>query len=89
MNAKRRRCVNVPTANARIHGEVTNVATSSGWGFAWAVVLGVAVIGVLGYTFYKYRVRRYMDSEIRAIMAQYMPLGNEGEIPVHGSHGDI
>ncbi|CAH1418677.1 unnamed protein product [Lactuca virosa] len=34
-------------------------------------------------------VRRYMDSEIRAIMAQYMPLGNEGEILVHGSHGDI
>lgn len=34
-----------------------DVATSSGWGFAWAVVLGVAVIGVLGYTFYKYRVR--------------------------------
>ncbi|CAH1418634.1 unnamed protein product [Lactuca virosa] len=59
------------------HGK--DVATSVGWGFAWTVVLGVAAIGVVGYTFYKYRVRRYMDSEIRAIMSQYMPLGNEGE----------
>ncbi|KAI3788596.1 hypothetical protein L2E82_01367 [Cichorium intybus] len=66
-----------------------DVATSGGWGFAWAVVLGVAAFGVAGYTFYKYRMRRYMDSEIRAIMAQYMPLDNEGEVPVYGSHGDI
>ncbi|KAL7598125.1 hypothetical protein Lser_V15G25931 [Lactuca serriola] len=66
-----------------------HVAGSAEWGFAWTVVLGVAAIGIVGYTFYKYRVRRYMDSEIRAIMAQYMPLGNEGEVPVRGSHGEI
>lgn len=30
-----------------------------------------------------------MDSEIRAIMAQYMPLDNQGEIPGHVSRGDI
>lgn len=30
-----------------------------------------------------------MDSEIRAIMAQYMPLDNQGEVPNHIPHGDI
>lgn len=34
-------------------------------------------------------LQRYMDSEIRAIMAQYMPLDNQGEIPSHVSRGDI
>lgn len=35
-------------------------------------------------------LQRYMDSEIRAIMAQYMPLDNQGDIPVHhASRGDI
>lgn len=34
-------------------------------------------------------LQRYMDSEIRAIMAQYMPLDNQGEIPNHVPHGDI
>ncbi|KAJ8545023.1 hypothetical protein K7X08_017606 [Anisodus acutangulus] len=32
--------------------------------------------GVAGYIFYKYRLRSYMDSEIMAIMSQYMPLDN-------------
>ncbi|XP_024974302.1 vacuolar-sorting receptor 1-like isoform X2 [Cynara cardunculus var. scolymus] len=50
------------------------------------VLVGVSVGG---YTLYKYRVRRYMDSEIRAIMAQYMPLDGEGEVSVHGSLRDI
>lgn len=63
-----------------------DVKSSGGWGFAWSVVLGVIAIGVVAYTFYKYRVRRYMDSEIRAIMAQYMPLDNEGEVPVYRSN---
>nr|XP_043611186.1 vacuolar-sorting receptor 2-like [Erigeron canadensis] len=63
--------------------------TSSGWGFAWIFVLGLAAIGVVGYIFYKYRVRRYMDSEIRAIMAQYMPLDNPVEVPLNRSYGDI
>ncbi|CAN4083664.1 unnamed protein product [Withania somnifera] len=39
--------------------------------------LGIAVgAGVAGYIFYKYRLRSYMDSEIMAIMSQYMPLDN-------------
>lgn len=32
-------------------------------------------------------MQRYMDSEIRAIMAQYMPLDNQGEAPNHIPHG--
>ncbi|KVI03219.1 EGF-like calcium-binding [Cynara cardunculus var. scolymus] len=66
-----------------------NDNTSAGWGFGWGFVFGLAAIGVVGYTLYKYRVRRYMDSEIRAIMAQYMPLDGEGEVSVHGSLRDI
>lgn len=31
----------------------------------------------------KTRLRSYMDSEIRAIMAQYMPLDSQGEVPNH------
>ncbi|GAB4840859.1 Vacuolar-sorting receptor 6, variant 2 [Ancistrocladus abbreviatus] len=37
----------------------------------------VAAVGVAGYVFYKYRLRSYMDSEIMAIMSQYMPLDNQ------------
>ncbi|KAL7584500.1 vacuolar-sorting receptor 2 [Lactuca sativa] len=60
-----------------------------GWGFMWVIILGMAVAGVAGYAFYKYRIRTYMDSEIRAIMAQYMPLDNQAEIAVHASHGNV
>lgn len=35
---------------------------------------------------YNFVVQTYMDSEIRAIMAQYMPLDNQGEVEVHGTH---
>uniref|UniRef100_A0A7N0ZWS1 EGF-like calcium-binding domain-containing protein n=1 Tax=Kalanchoe fedtschenkoi TaxID=63787 RepID=A0A7N0ZWS1_KALFE len=69
----------------------TKTSSSFSWGFVWMIVLGLAASGVAGYAIYKYRIRRYMDSEIRAIMAQYMPLDNQGEIPTHtrASHGDI
>nr|GLL29919.1 vacuolar-sorting receptor 6 isoform X2 [Ipomoea trifida] len=40
---------------------------------AIAVALGA---GIAGYIFYKYRLRSYMDTEIMAIMSQYMPLDN-------------
>ncbi|CAN4081523.1 unnamed protein product [Withania somnifera] len=59
------------------------------WGLVWVIILGLAVAGVVAYAVYKYRIRRYMDSEIRAIMAQYMPLDNQGEVPNHLLHGDI
>ncbi|KAJ7950128.1 vacuolar sorting receptor-like 1 [Quillaja saponaria] len=48
------------------------------WGFLWMIFLILAAAGVGGYAVYKYRIRSYMDSEIRAIMAQYMPLDNQG-----------
>ena len=53
--------------------------------------LGLAAVGLVGFAVYKYRIRRYMDSEIRAIMAQYMPLDGQGEIPTHyaAPRGDI
>eukprot|EP00475_Leptophrys_vorax_P015176 TRINITY_DN2153_c0_g1_i1.p1 TRINITY_DN2153_c0_g1~~TRINITY_DN2153_c0_g1_i1.p1 ORF type:complete len:383 (-),score=8.94 TRINITY_DN2153_c0_g1_i1:349-1329(-) len=42
------------------------------------IVLGcMAVIGLVSFGIYKYRLRAYMDSEIRSIMAQYMPLDSQ------------
>lgn len=68
-----------------------NIRTEFSWGFFWTIVLGLAAAGLAGYAVYKYRIRRYMDSEIRAIMAQYMPLDNQGEVPshTHASHGNL
>ncbi|KAL1545385.1 Vacuolar-sorting receptor 2 [Salvia divinorum] len=57
--------------------------TEYSWNFVWVIILGLTVAGFTGYALYKYRIRRYMDSEIRAIMAQYMPLDNQGEVPTH------
>ncbi|XAR52872.1 hypothetical protein NMG60_11021189 [Bertholletia excelsa] len=42
--------------------------------FVLAAVVGAVIAG---YIFYKYRLRSYMDSEIMAIMSQYMPLDNQ------------
>ncbi|CAH9107124.1 unnamed protein product [Cuscuta europaea] len=51
------------------------------------VVMAVALgAGIAGYIFYKYRFRSYMDSEIMAIMSQYMPLDNnhQNQVIHHG-----
>ncbi|THG09372.1 hypothetical protein TEA_013788 [Camellia sinensis var. sinensis] len=48
-----------------------------GWFIAFLVIASVAGAGIAGYIFYKYRLRSYMDSEIMAIMSQYMPLDNQ------------
>ncbi|CAL5351619.1 hypothetical protein CsSME_00039029 [Camellia sinensis var. sinensis] len=63
--------------------------TEVGWGFIWVIILGLAAAGVGGYAVYKYRIRTYMDSEIRAIMAQYMPLDNQGEVTNHIPHSGV
>ncbi|KAL7199520.1 hypothetical protein ACSBR2_021740 [Camellia fascicularis] len=55
----------------------------SSWAAVWVILIGLAVAAGGAYTVYKYRLRSYMDSEIRAIMAQYMPLDSQGEIPNH------
>ncbi|KAM3694179.1 hypothetical protein ACJW31_07G040600 [Castanea mollissima] len=47
-----------------------------GWFLTFLVLAAVAGAGLAGYIFYKYRLRSYMDSEIMAIMSQYMPLDN-------------
>ena len=63
-----------------------STAAQVGWNFLWVVFFGLAATGIAGYAVYKYRIRRYMDSEIRAIMAQYMPLESQGEIPSNAHH---
>ncbi|KAK9124750.1 hypothetical protein Sjap_014352 [Stephania japonica] len=68
---------------------VRDSQTVASWSSMWVVILVIAAAGVGGYAVYKYRIRRYMDSEIRAIMAQYMPLDNQGDIPNHIPRGDI
>ncbi|XP_038684742.1 vacuolar-sorting receptor 3-like [Tripterygium wilfordii] len=55
----------------------------SAWTAVWVILIGLALAGAGGYLVYKYRLRSYMDSEIRAIMAQYMPLDNQSEVPNH------
>uniref|UniRef100_A0ACD5X3J7 Uncharacterized protein n=1 Tax=Avena sativa TaxID=4498 RepID=A0ACD5X3J7_AVESA len=67
--------------------EGKNVGAQVGWNFLWVVFFGLAAAGFAGYAVYKYRIRRYMDSEIRAIMAQYMPLDNQGDH--HSSHIEL
>ncbi|CAH9107116.1 unnamed protein product [Cuscuta europaea] len=56
------------------------------------IVIAVALCaGITGYIFYKYRLRSYMDSEIKAIMAQYMPLddNHHNRVVQHGTHEPI
>jgi hypothetical protein len=54
-----------------------------GWFVSLIVLVGMVSLGVIGYIIYKYRLRSYMDSEIRAIMAQYMPLDSQNELHNH------
>ncbi|KAK7329382.1 hypothetical protein VNO77_23545 [Canavalia gladiata] len=56
--------------------------SGSGFGrfLAFVVIAVVAGAGLAGYVFYKYRLRSYMDSEIMAIMSQYMPLDQQNNV---------
>lgn len=55
--------------------------------------LGVAAVA--GYAAYRYRLRSAMHQEIRAIMAQYMPLESQegqalnGEAPKTPTNGSV
>ncbi|KAE8703115.1 Vacuolar-sorting receptor 1 [Hibiscus syriacus] len=51
----------------------------SAWAALWVILISLAMAGGGAYLVYKYRLRSYMDSEIRAIMAQYMPLDSQAE----------
>ncbi|ESQ52524.1 hypothetical protein EUTSA_v10016384mg [Eutrema salsugineum] len=57
------------------------------WSFLWILLLASAAATLTGYAIYKYRIRSYMDSEIRTIMAQYMPLDSQPN--TSGIHMDI
>ncbi|KAI4375567.1 hypothetical protein MLD38_013422 [Melastoma candidum] len=63
----------------------TGSETRSAWVAFWVIVVGLAMAAAGGFLIYKYRLRSYMDSEIRAIMAQYMPLDSQSEVPSHFS----
>lgn len=63
----------------------TGTEVRSAWAAVWVILLGLAMTGGGAYLVYKYRLRSYMDSEIRAIMAQYMPLDSQNEVPNHVS----
>ncbi|XP_010914289.1 vacuolar-sorting receptor 6 [Elaeis guineensis] len=63
-----------------IKAEDTCIAkNTSRLGWFWTILVLACVVGagVGGYIFYKYRLRSYMDTEIMAIMSQYMPLDNQ------------
>ncbi|MCO5595474.1 hypothetical protein L7F22_049517 [Adiantum nelumboides] len=51
------------------------------------ILVGLCVAGVGAYVVYKYRLRAYMDSEVRAIMSQYMPLESQDEVHHHAEEG--
>ncbi|XP_064993853.1 vacuolar-sorting receptor 6-like [Musa acuminata AAA Group] len=62
-----------------IKSEDTCIAKSAskfGWLMTLFILACVVGAGTAAYVFYKYRLRSYMDSEIMAIMSQYMPLDN-------------
>ncbi|KAF2320916.1 hypothetical protein GH714_031844 [Hevea brasiliensis] len=61
----------------------TGTEVRSAWVAFWVILIGLGMAAGGGYLVYKYRLRSYMDSEIRAIMAQYMPLDSQGEVPNH------
>ncbi|CAI7801816.1 unnamed protein product [Closterium sp. NIES-53] len=52
--------------------------TSHMFGKVFAIVVAALILAALiSFGIYKYRLRAYMDSEIRTIMAQYMPLDSQ------------
>lgn len=54
-----------------------------GWFLTLLVLAAVVAASMAGYIFYKYRLRSYMDSEIMAIMSQYMPIDSPQNQVVH------
>ncbi|QCE08444.1 vacuolar-sorting receptor 1-like [Vigna unguiculata] len=57
----------------------------SAWTVFWVILVGLVMAAAGAYLLYKYRIRSYMDSEIRAIMAQYMPLDSQSEVVNHAN----
>ena len=66
-----------PTLSASSPDGMKCVAVHGGGGagsVVMAVVLSCLIVGGIAYGLYRWRLRSYMDQEIKAIMAQYMPL---------------
>ncbi|CAL0316341.1 unnamed protein product [Lupinus luteus] len=55
----------------------------SAWAAFWVLLVGLVMAAGGAYLVYNYRIRSYMDSEIRAIMAQYIPLDNQEGVVNH------
>ncbi|MBA0698693.1 hypothetical protein Goari_000392, partial [Gossypium aridum] len=96
MNAKRRKPASALNVAAKTPGEAmsalaveifckSGTEVKSAWAAVWVILIGLAMASGGAYLVYKYRLRSYMDSEIRAIMAQYMPLDSQSEVPNHVS----
>ena len=69
-----------PTLSASSPDGMKCVAVHGGGGagsVVMAVVLSCLIVGGIAYGLYRWRLRSYMDQEIKAIMAQYMPLEEE------------
>lgn len=49
----------------------------------WYFIVPLCICIKLGNVFLWVVLQQYMDSEIRAIMAQYMPLDSQAEVPNH------
>ncbi|CAN0927154.1 Vacuolar-sorting receptor 3 [Linum grandiflorum] len=64
-------------------GKASATEVRSAWAAVWVIFIGLAMAAGGGYLIYKYRLRSYMDSEIRAIMAQYMPLESQADVQSH------
>lgn len=65
----------------------TTVQAKAAWAAVWGILVALVIVAAGSYVVYKYRLRSYMDSEIRAIMAQYMPLDSQGEVPNDSHEG--
>ncbi|KAH7276314.1 hypothetical protein KP509_39G002400 [Ceratopteris richardii] len=61
--------------------------SKAGYVAVMVILIGLCAAGIGAYIVYKYRLRSYMDSEVRAIMAQYMPLDSQDEVQRHTEEG--
>ncbi|KAF2566633.1 hypothetical protein F2Q68_00024825 [Brassica cretica] len=93
-SAKRRKPVSARNVAARILGEAMSALVAgsqvrSAWAAVWLIMLSLGLAAGGAYLVYKYRLRVSfsppfsLPCEIRAIMAQYMPLDSQPEVPNH------
>ena len=69
-------CVQDASDAAKEGGIKTSTASL---GLIGGVILAVMLVAGIGFGVYRYRIRTYMDKEIRSIMSQYMPLEDNNQ----------